>query len=415
MKAIRLIVLVLLFGSSIFLSTKIYHQEKLRQTLTSDLSELSYISYGLLNVDEWSSLLSKAISKQMEGFSISEGDEAQIKKQISGFLVKAIDGFEERYNKQNEGSGITALFRRSITSFAGIFDQVKKDIPVFTDQIYQFLTEEGTAKLLEEYISSQLKFYTKDTFAETDYRLYNYIIKKYESDNAESAISTIHEELRQNQKASELYYWLLGGVFLLMVVLLFVLKNPTGIEMLIQISYSFLLLFLGVFLPMIAIDARITELSFQFLGETLIFNEQVLFFRSKSIMEVVDILFLQDRWDLIFVGLLILLFSVLFPVSKLIASIFYAFGKKLRENKLVKLLVFKTGKWSMADVFVIALFMAYLGFDGILSDQLNQLQYQSDTVKVISTNDSDLLFGFYAFTAFVLLSLFISVRIKRLK
>ena len=291
----------------------------------------------------------------------------------------------------------------------------KKDIPIFTDQIYTFLTKDGTAKLLEEYISTQLKTYTKGTFAETDYRLYNTIIKKHKAENQIDAVATIQTKIEENQRETRTYYMSLGGIFLVMVFLLFLYKNPSSLEYLIQILYSLSLLFLGVFLPMISIDARITELSFSFLGEQIVFNNQILFYRSKSIMEVVDILFLQERWDLILVGILILLFSVLFPVSKLIASVFYAFGKKLKENRIIKFFVFKTGKWSMADVFVIALFMAYLGFDGILSEQLNQFQYTGESAKVISTSQSDLLFGFYAFTAFVLMSLFISQRIKKLK
>jgi uncharacterized paraquat-inducible protein A len=33
-------------------------------------------------------------------------------------------------------------------------------------------------------------------------------------------------------------------------------------------------------------------------------------------------------------------------------------------------MVFKTGKWSMADVIVVAIFMAYIGFSGIVGEQL---------------------------------------------
>lgn len=415
MKILRISLLILLFGGSIFLSSQIYQQEKLKQSLTADLSELSDISYGILNVDEWSSLLSSAIGKQMEDFKISEGDETQIKRQISGFLSQAIDGFEKRYNKENQGSGLTSLFRRSIASFAGIFDQVKKDIPVFTDQIYTFLTEDGTAKLLEEYISTQLKTYTKGTFAETDYTVYNMLITKYDSENAASAKMIIKDKIDTVKSEVTLYYWLLGVGFVLMLSLLIFRMQVSKWEVLIHIFYSLSLLVLGIFIPMIAINASIKEMSFQFLGQSISFSDQVLFYRSKSIMEVVEILFQQQRWDIILVGILIVLFSVIFPVSKLVASLVYCFQEKLQTNKFVKLLVFKTGKWSMADVFVIALFMAYLGFDGILTDQLKQLQYQSDSVKVISTNQSELLFGFYAFTAFVLFSLFISQKIKKLK
>ena len=69
----------------------------------------------------------------------------------------------------------------------------------------------------------------------------------------------------------------------------------------------------------------------------------------------------------------------------------------------------------MADVFVIALFMAYLGFDGLITEQLNQLQSITNSSAVLTTNNSGLLFGFYAFTGFVLFSLLISQKVEKLK
>ena len=120
----------------------------------------------------------------------------------------------------------------------------------------------------------------------------------------------------------------------------------------------------------------------------------------------------QGRLDLLFVGVLVMLFSVLFPVSKLLASSGYMFSEKLKKNKIINFLTFKTGKWSMADVFVIALFMAYLGFDGLITEQLKQLETLTNSSAVLTTNNSALMFGFYAFTGFVFFSLFISQKIK---
>ncbi len=41
---------------------------------------------------------------------------------------------------------------------------------------------------------------------------------------------------------------------------------------------------------MIEIDARIKEMSFLLIGEKIVFNDQVMFFQSKSIVDVVRIL-----------------------------------------------------------------------------------------------------------------------------
>ena len=66
----------------------------------------------------------------------------------------------------------------------------------------------------------------------------------------------------------------------------------------------------------------------------------------------------------------------------------------------------------MADVMVIVIFMAYLGFDGIISEQLQTMESLSTTVDLLTTNQSNLLFGFFMFTAFVLMALLTSRRIE---
>ena len=412
MKALRLIFLAAILAVSTFFGYQIYQQEKQNQALQDHKVELLDIKYGLFNVDEWKVVFSDLIAKKMKDFNLANTDEEEMKKQISAFLVTAVDDFEKRYNEQNKGGGLSSLLKRSISSFAGIFDQVKKDIPVFTDEIYKFLTEGGSQDMLQKYIEDQLDAYTKDTFLATDYTAMNNIISLYEGKNKVDTVAIIDSKIEENNAHKDTYYYILFGLFILGLVLLLILKNKTKVEYLLFTLYSVLLLALGVFLPMIAIDARIEELNFPFLGETIQFKDQILFYKSKSIMEVVDLMISQDRLDLLFVGILVLLFSVLFPVSKLLASCGYIFSEKLQNNKFIKFLTFKTGKWSMADVFVIALFMAYLGFDGLITEQLNQLDNITNSSAILTTNNSGLLFGFYAFTGFVLFSLFISQKIK---
>lgn len=408
MRALRFAFIVLLLGISGFFSYQLYQQQKLNQELKSDLIELSDIKYGLFNADEWKSVFAKVIAGKIADFNLESTNEQEIKKEISSFLNTAIDGFEKRYNKENETSGFAGLLKKSISSFAGIFDQVKKDIPVFTDQIYDFLMKGGNQTMMQQYIVKQLDAYTKDNSFTTDYSVMNSIIQKYKASNKANAKTVITEKLVENNSSASIYKNGLFITFVLMILLLLFLVEKTALELLLFILYTLILLGLGVLLPMIAIDARITSLDFSFLGETISFTDQVLFYKSKSITEVVTLLFNQERADLLIVGGLILLFSILFPVSKLIGSVFYAFKQTLQSNRFVQFLVFKTGKWSMADVFVIALFMAYLGLDGLLSEQLMQLDAVANSIKVITTNHSELLFGFYAFTAFAVFSLLVS-------
>lgn len=415
MKSLRLIFLALLLGTSMFFGYKIYQQEKLNQEYNDHLIELSDIKYGLFNADEWKSVFAKVIAQNIQNFSLEGTDKETLKKEISIFIGKAIDSFEEslKEDKPENNNGIAGLLK-TLSSFSSIFDQVKKQIPAFTDQIYMHFMSGDNGAMMEQYIVTKLDEYTNDSTLVTDYTAMNNIIKKYEGTNKNDTTKIIESKIEENNISKSLYWNVLFSVFILFIALLIFLNNKTKWEFFTFISYSLVLLALGILLPMIAIDARIAELNFPFMGETIQFKDQILFFKSKSIMEVVDLMISQNRLDLLFVGGLVFLFSVLFPLSKLISSIIYIFNEKMKNNKVVKLLVFKTGKWSMADVFVIALFMAYLGFDGLITEQLNQFQTITKTVGVLTTNNSGLLFGFYAFTGFVLFSLFISQKVKKI-
>ena len=115
------------------------------------------------------------------------------------------------------------------------------------------------------------------------------------------------------------------------------------------------------------------------------------------------------------VGVLILLFSILFPISKLISVEWYLLGgEKIRANKWIQFFAFKSGKWSMADVMVISMFMAYIGFNGILKSQLESLNIKTQTLECISTSGTSLQPGCILFAAFVLFGLFLSFMLERI-
>ncbi len=165
---------------------------------------------------------------------------------------------------------------------------------------------------------------------------------------------------------------------------------------------------------MIDIDARIQSLEFNLMGESILFKDQILYYKSKSIIEMSKIMLSQGKIQVMLVGLLVLLFSIIFPVAKLLSSLLVLFKSDFKDNKVVNFLILKSGKWSMADVMVVAIFMSYIGFSGILSSQLDQLQNISENLSIITTNNSELQSGFYFFLGFVILSISISQLISTL-
>jgi Paraquat-inducible protein A len=174
------------------------------------------------------------------------------------------------------------------------------------------------------------------------------------------------------------------------------------------------LLLCGIITPMIQLEARIDLILFQLLGEEIAFSDQIIFFQSKSITNMVQLLMQEGTVQMIFVAVLIFSFSVLFPSLKLVSSyIYYMDFGKLRNNGIIKFFVLKSGKWSMADVMVVALFMAYIGFNGVIASQLDSIGEKAESFEVFTTNGTRLLGGFYLFLAFCLASLFLSEALTR--
>lgn len=105
--------------------------------------------------------------------------------------------------------------------------------------------------------------------------------------------------------------------------------------------------------------------------------------------------------------------SLIFPSLKLLSTMACQSGnEKVNSNRLVRFFVLKSGKWSMADVMVVAIFMAYIGFNGIVDNQMEHLAGGAEPVEVFTTNGTQLLPGFYLFLAFVLSGLVLSEIVK---
>ncbi len=412
MKSFQSIILGVLFIASAFSAFKISENEKIQQQYKADIIELSSVEYGLLNVDHWEKMLAEIIASKLQNFTSEPTNKEDLKKNVAALLKTLIDDYEKSLQKKNSKNLFGSLTN---SLYSSAFDGIREDIPMLTDKVMTFLDLKNNKEGLTKFIVVLLKEYTEGTFAKTDYTAVNAIIKKYEGNERADTVKIIEQKTIELNNDSQIFKVLLLGIFACFVVLFFFFKDIYKMDYVFGICFSFVLLFLGVTLPMIEIDARISEISFSFLNESMSFNNQVLFYQSKSIYEVVTLMLAQHSYDIIAVGILIFLFSVLFPITKLVSSILYLISQKLKENKLIQFFIFKTGKWSMADVFVIAIIMAFIGFEGIISDQLSQLENVYDSVSILTTNNSSVLFGFYAFTAFVIISLTVSLRLHKVR
>jgi len=408
----RSLFLIAIFLVSItFLCFKIYKIERERRYLKEDLIELSKIKYGLFNVDEWKKILAGIISKKIDEFNFDDTNREEMRKKISDLLYTIVDDFEDRY-QENTSRSFKGFVRGQMASFLGIFANIRKDIPKFTEQILDFMNDPANRKAVRDYLIRKLNAYTDKTFSKMDYATHDETIARNNYHDRQGALEGLSNRVEELETQSKPYKIALLVVTVVAAIYLLVMAGFSPGEYLLLTFISFVLLSTGVLLPMIEIDARIISMNFSLLGENVLFRDQVLYYKSKSILEVVELMLTQQRVDVLLVGILVFIFSVLFPVSKLLTSVVFIYRENSRQNKVVRFLIFRTGKWSMADVMVIAIFMSYIGFSGIISEQLKQIESIAGNVDILTTNRSSLLSGFFCFTSFAILSLLISHKLQ---
>lgn len=398
----------------LFCSFNLYTLEKHRRIVKEDLVELSKIKYGLFSVDEWKKILSEIISKKIEELNFTSEQKVSIKAKVSAFLTKTIAEMEERFYEE-ESQSVSGWLKIGVAGLTGMFDRMKNDVPIFTEQILDFLNDPGHRDKVKGYITDKLSEYTDKTFSKIDYTEHNRILAIYGLGDRTQTISGLQYILDENTHQARKYLIALFiCVGLCGLIFLFSTTSARS-EFLLLTSICFVLLLCGLMLPMIEIDARIQEMNFTLLGEQVSFTDQILYYKSKSILEVVQLMLMQGKVDVLAVGFLVLLFSVLFPVAKLVSSLAYIYRPGLHDFRFIRFMVFKTGKWSMADVMVVAIFMSYIGFSGILAEQLRQLEGLSNRLDILTTNESSLQIGFFVFTSFAILSLLLSQKIQYTK
>jgi hypothetical protein len=132
-------------------------------------------------------------------------------------------------------------------------------------------------------------------------------------------------------------------------------------------------------------------------------------------VDVVQLLIHTGKIDSMMVGVLILVFSILFPITKLLSTGIYMLNKrKWAKNKVIHYFAFDSGKWSMADVLVIAILMTFIGFNGIVNNTLSGLNMNNGSITSITTNNTSIQPGYIIFIGFVLYSFTLSSILKNI-
>ena len=205
---------------------------------------------------------------------------------------------------------------------------------------------------------------------------------------------------------------IMAAVLILLVILQGSILN--SISLLLLSATSVALLIPGVLLPMLDLEAKIDKFYFTILDKPIIFTDQILFFQSKSISDMVKLLLESPETKMIFVGVLLTTFSIIFPTLKLLSTYLYFYSKSfIGNNAIVRFFALKSTKWSMADVMVVSIFMAYIGLDGVVSHELKTFEASSAPVNIITSNGTHLEVGLFLFLGFVFTSFALAILVER--
>lgn len=409
MKRHAVLLSILVFLGIALLSERIITNSRTNQHHKQDYAELNHIKYGLFSINKWKEKLSGIVADEIDKFEITNKNERKIKQQLEGQLAVLIDNINKRIRESNKGSASGWLKQSFIDALVDI-DEIKKGIPKYADSIMKEASKEKNQENIREIVKDRVDQYLDSTFEEQDVTTMMAILKRAGTDNPEVAKGIVSGRMNDMRRVIANQAWvLILSAALLFAIVGFSRKTMGPSQFIILLLSLLCLLAAGVSTPMIDMEAKISEMSFYLLGHPVRFENQILYFQSKSILDVFWIMVTHPDFQMKAVGILVVLFSIVFPLAKMFCSLaFYYDFMRARSRKWVQFFVLKSGKWSMTDVQIVAIFMAYVGFNGIITSQFGNLKSINKDVVVLTTNGTALQPGFFMFLAYTILALFLS-------
>jgi len=416
---------LLLFTAALALTVHLILDLNRVKALKTDLGEINHVRYGLLDADQWLGRIAAVLERRINGFELTESNRPQIKQaveQVLNTLLLEVERSLRRHNLDSGGSVVDqlkGLVQQGLQDLLIDFDRLRAKVPEYAQRVVEELAKPEAKREIKAQLLAFMQNTAAAGFAKTDRSRLAALMAAHGCADLAACNQSLEAQVAIARRPILLQVL---GVFALVGVLFGLCLAPRAraaagapppaidqFRLVLLTGATLILLAGGLLTPMIEIDARITGLTIELLGEPVTFTNQVLYFQSKSIFDVASILMRTGTADLILVAVLIVVFSVVFPALKVLATWLYCFDYRgLRRAPAVRFFALRSGKWSMADVLVVAIFMAYIGFSGLVGSELGDLRQASTAVEVLTTNGTALAPGFYLFLGFVLASLWLS-------
>ncbi|MGN6396050.1 MAG: paraquat-inducible protein A [Mucilaginibacter sp.] len=405
--------LALLLGLGVLLAVeawcgyRLYHFAKQQQRLKQDYSVVNSITFGIFSVDSWRDKISGVLDSQVNAFHVTKKQKKELQAQVEKQLHQLVANTADEINKPQKSLG-GKLKKLAFNAVVDV-DTLQALVPSFAHTIVLRLTNPASTNRLKGIVTGkldQLEQQTYDSTAEAYHTLIVHLYKKYRVVDANRLNQTLVQQVKAVHRISYQYAYAMFACVLLALGLWWLLRKQVHLQTMlfvISLLLALVLLLVGISAPIIEVDARIGTMHFQILGQEVGFQNQVLFFQSKSLTGIVSTLIAQTKPDAVLVGILIMLFVIILPVLMLVATgLHVSCGNKISDNKVIKYLALESGKWNMADVMVVGIMMTYIGLNGILKSQLSGLNMHGGGLTLVTTNNSYLQPGYLVFVGYVI-------------
>jgi hypothetical protein len=388
-----------------------------RRLVRTDLAEITHARYGILSADQWRGIIGPILNAQVDKLDL-KGQTRSLRPMVERSLYDLLDHIKTQMTSPSaKGSGLPGGGNPIIVNM--IIGSLRPHVPEYTDVVMVQLGKQETQKSFKDSVRGVLADAVNNTFGATDMNTYNSILKRYgcaqTSTGAAACEETLSKKIAEADSQATRYYL----TVLASAALGFILLMP-GKRTLSRAAVSVLMLFClamlvgGILSPMLEVEVRVTKLDATLLGAPIEFRDQSLYYRSKTVLEVCQTLLAMGRPEMTLVGVLVILFSVVFPALKMLALGASLFRPALlRTNRLVRLLAFDLSKWSMADVMALAIFMSFVAFNGVIGSSWDGVRGMPGIQAVsFPTNASQILPGYYLFIGFCVSSIFLSKKLE---
>ena len=422
LKKILLILSAILLAGIIYMSIQLVEKGHQAKIYKHDYAILHSSEYGMFNSDIWTAKVVQVIDNKIKNYNLNTSNRDEVKSYVQTIIDTLIQEAERIVRKRNKGKrgfleSIMGSTKQMITDSIIDFKDLRKRVPEFTDTVMQEVEKPENQARAKELIREKFKqFMVSKAVLNTDMTPYNTVIQKYGNKDLTTANTLLNQKMKALSSITNGMMEMIIGLSFLLIIFIIIQGTLNTFSLLILFGTTISLLITGIMLPMLDIEAKISKLYFVILDHPIIFENQILFFQTKSISDLVRLLLDSGEAKMILVGVLLTMFSIIFPTLKLISTAMYYYGNSiLTNNPITRFFALKSTKWSMADVFVVSIFMAYLGLDGVVNSELKHLESKGDPVNIITTNGTHLEIGFFLFLGFVLTSFVLSMMVEKSK